>query len=164
MQCNGLTQKNQRCKRKALNNESFCNIHTERGELSNGAELEQCPICLDIPRKNKIFDCQHSVCTNCYAKIKKCPLCRYPKFRGPIKKFVIDSYRNTLSENVLIMVRDYVAGFTSRIDLGNYIARLLSCRFRRYDYLRGIYILLTSDENDDNVMDKMIQLILRQST
>ena len=163
MQCSGITQKNQRCKRKALKTELFCHTHSERSEPASETEIQQCPICFDMHRKQKLFDCQHSVCCECYSRVKKCPLCRYPKFGQPMKTINLEIYRNIITENVLIMLRDYVAGFTSRMELVNYTARLLSNRFRRYDYLRGVYVLLTSKMKDDVVMDKMIQIILYQN-
>jgi hypothetical protein len=163
MQCSGITQKNKRCKRNTQGNCEFCHIHMERGEQTNEVELHQCPICFDMPQKQKLFDCNHGVCCECYVKLKRCPLCRYPKFGHSLRRVNLEYYRNILTENVLLMVRDYVAGFTSRVDLTNYVAKLLSNRFRTYDYLRGIYVLLVSGIDDEILTDKMIKVILYQT-
>ena len=36
----------------------------------------RCPICFeDVPEKVHIFDCNHTVCKECYGQFKKCPFC-----------------------------------------------------------------------------------------
>lgn len=162
MQCSGITQKNQRCRRKITSNGSFCHIHTERGEIFNEVEIQRCPICFTTPQKPKKFDCHHMLCHECYARVKKCPLCRYPKFSHPAKNITLESYRGMFRDPMIVMLRDYVAGFITRQELTNYTAQLLSGRFRTYDYLRGLYIILSSDLNDEKITDKIIQIIIIQ--
>ena len=45
--------------------------------------LDECPICFEVPVENTKFPCQHSICRECFLKClnagKKieCPLCRF---------------------------------------------------------------------------------------
>ena len=45
----------------------------------------ECPICLEIPKSTKIYQCEngHTVCEQCYSKstVKICPLCRESMFK-----------------------------------------------------------------------------------
>ena len=40
--------------------------------------MEECIICFDETSEFMFYSCAHKVCTNCYHKLKKCPLCKTP--------------------------------------------------------------------------------------
>lgn len=50
---------------------------SRRIENCRGAvEGEMCPICREPPRHFVSFACTHVVCTLCYERIDRCPLCK----------------------------------------------------------------------------------------
>jgi len=40
--------------------------------------MEECIICFDETTEFVFYRCAHKVCTNCYPKIKTCPMCNTP--------------------------------------------------------------------------------------
>ena len=50
------------------------------------AELE-CPVCLETAVGGEIFSCihQHLVCSQCRPRVRKCPTCRQPYPRTPLR-------------------------------------------------------------------------------
>jgi len=41
-------------------------------------DILECVICLEVPRKNPIYQCDngHLLCVNCHQRIKNCPMCK----------------------------------------------------------------------------------------
>ena len=46
--------------------------------LKSIQDILECIICLDLPRKNPIYQCDngHLLCLNCHKKVTECPLCK----------------------------------------------------------------------------------------
>lgn len=66
--CNGITNSGKKCKKNAINNEKFCNIHHYK--------KDDCSICFEEKELKKLNCCSHFFCETCSDKVEKCPLCR----------------------------------------------------------------------------------------
>jgi hypothetical protein len=87
-QCNGITRKNERCKRRVTNGE-FCYYHKcsipplkePEKEIYKTDKPPECPVCYEsLKNENSPLDCGHWVHIECVKKHFKpeCPVCRAP--------------------------------------------------------------------------------------
>lgn len=65
--------------------------------LEEPDEHLSCPVCFDDPlREAMVFQCGHSVCSNCNLLLKKCPLCREKitsRFPNYMVRQIVDGLR-----------------------------------------------------------------------
>lgn len=57
--------------------------------------LLECPVCFEIPKVNRIYQCEngHMVCVDCYSKLPNaanCPQCQMKMFKTRFNKIVSD--------------------------------------------------------------------------
>lgn len=93
-------------------------------------EVLECPVCLKIPRKGPIYQCEggHCVCLDCYGKLTKCPICKRP--RSGIRSLVFEQCLAMLTHDCKFI--EYGCLFEGTIDLLKFhepdcLYRLVNC-------------------------------------
>lgn len=155
MQCLAITVKNKPCKLKRVGDSDFCRYHISAFKNN----IHTCPICMESYYKVKKFDCNHITCKDCYKRVKRCPICRYPKFYKLPSSLSIYTYDNVVIDDMLITVLiDYLAGFSSKNDIKNIITQMFEQQ-NRPDYARSLYLLLVNENNDEKVLQTIVNIL-----
>ena len=77
-QCQALTKRKQRCKKKVKNGQYCCLHNQSKINCPDFKDCDECPVCFESIENMIKFKCHHSVCQPCLSRFvnKLCPLCR----------------------------------------------------------------------------------------